>query len=579
MPARLLSLLFAVLALLPPATARAATVSASYSSGFVLQSNVNYLSESAGFSHYLVNQTKADQIGDTGCTVGVCGGAYIGYSVGARFGGYANTSLTNSVISAFGGTMRTTIERQGPGPLGVGDTFRVKNGSSIEDGLQLFGKGRLTANVGADVFFGAALVGDACFGGCINDNDGNIIVQAGMGSPQTYNIFGLDTQANTVTFLNQTTTDALPQSYQSPSLPISAQINNFDLSGVGTYGSTFTTQQEIAGVYVDVAQLVASAFGIPPEVLSGSALGFNYVALSAKIGMAIDLVHEVTTNIRQFTTYLFSSPVQVAKDTPSGPEAFSDWTTAVELAEGESMQVRAGFAQTLSILPVASGFGSLDTEIALNAAFKAPIKLMEIKGNGLSLGPAYSDTLIQPLANLATVTDTAPLITNTSVGNAITLSFSTTEPPPGISPGFVFVETVPDPTGSASLGYFAKVSNFGDTGCNEVLQLSCLFDSSFEGLLTQRRTSVDTDGNRVFTFASDFMLPDRLAGLPRGAAGSQSDMNLLQRRLETLPLADYTLPIVRAPAVPEPQTWALLLIGFGLIGGVARRQARLLPAG
>jgi hypothetical protein len=290
------------------------------------------------------------------------------------------------------------------------------------------------------------------------------------------------------------------------------------------------------------------------------------------------MVHEVTTNIRQFTTYLFSSPVQVAKDTLFGPGSFGDWTTAVTLAEGESMQVRAGFAQTLSILPISSGFGSLDTEIALNAAFKAPIKLMEIKGNGLSLGPACCDPLEVSLANLATVTDTAPLLTNTSVGNAINLTFSTSDPPPGISPGFVFVETIPDPTGSASLGYFAKVSNFGDTGCNEVVQLACLIDSSFEGLLTQRRTSLDGDGNRVFTFASDFVLPDRLAGLPRGAAGSQSDMTLLQRRLDTLPLADYSLPIVRAP-VPEPSTWAMLIIGFGLVGGLARRQARLAPAG
>jgi hypothetical protein len=32
-------------------------------------------------------------------------------------------------------------------------------------------------------------------------------------------------------------------------------------------------------------------------------------------------------------------------------------------------------------------------------------------------------------------------------------------------------------------------------------------------------------------------------------------------------------------AVPEPSTWALLLIGFGVVGGILRRSKRSLGAG
>jgi hypothetical protein len=41
-----------------------------------------------------------------------------------------------------------------------------------------------------------------------------------------------------------------------------------------------------------------------------------------------------------------------------------------------------------------------------------------------------------------------------------------------------------------------------------------------------------------------------------------------------------TKDIITAPAVPEPGTWATMLLGFGLIGWRIRRRAarRLLPA-
>jgi hypothetical protein len=58
-------------------------------------------------------------------------------------------------------------------------------------------------------------------------------------------------------------------------------------------------------------------------------------------------------------------------------------------------------------------------------------------------------------------------------------------------------------------------------------------------------------------------------------AGSGADTTVRPSRI-TLNFVDGA---INAPAVPEPETWLLLILGFGLVGGTLRRQkARLVPA-
>jgi hypothetical protein len=398
-----------------------------------------------------------------------------------------------------------------------------------------------------------------------------------MGTPQTYNIFNFDSQTNSVTFLNETTTGALPKEFQSDALPVSGRINGFDLSGVGVNGA-FKSQQEVAGVYLDVAKVVANVFGIPNDALSGSAFGFNYVTLSAQVGLAVDLIQEVSTNAKQFTTYLFSNPVQVARETFFGFGSFSDWVTSVEVEAGESIKIRAGDAQKLAVLPVGSVLGTVDTQLSLNAVFKAPIKLMEIKGNGISLGPAFSSLNEVTLGNLASVSDSNFFFSNAVTGSALNLNFAGTEPPPAFAPGFVFFESTPDFDGKGtSIGLYTKVLNFGEPGCGEFETIGCIQDRTFSGFTVQRRRGLDADGNPIFTYAGDFVLPDRLSLLPIGPLGEQSSVAMLQRRVDTLPGARYVLPIVSG-AVPEPANWAMMMTGFGLTGFMLRRKSRQLLA-
>lgn len=57
-----------------------------------------------------------------------------------------------------------------------------------------------------------------------------------------------------------------------------------------------------------------------------------------------------------------------------------------------------------------------------------------------------------------------------------------------------------------------------------------------------------------------------------GASGTINGTGTLDVRLAQ-PLATLTLNGAINSAVPEPATWAMLIVGFGLVGGMMRRQA------
>jgi hypothetical protein len=360
------------------------------SSDFATSSTNQYLSRSTFLDVSIVDRVEKDSVGGISCA-GACAGAYLSWAIGANFSAFANASINNSVQSAYQGVVKTTVGSAQPGPVRVGDTFLLLNEDKITDGLQLFGKGQITANVGATLFAGGELLGDVCVGICLNPNANDRIISLGTGSSQTINIFSYDSAANNVTFMGNSFNGVLPKDFQADNLPISAHVAPVDLSGATGFGGTFTTKQEIGGVYMDVAQVVANAFGIPNEALAGSFIGFDYVTISAKLGMAIDLVQEVTTTVQTVTKYLFSQPVEFQR---LGEAGYSNPTTSFLLSQGEAALVRAGDASSLTFLTDTSVFSTVETSLTLNAVIKAPIKILEITGNGLDdVGPLFQANL------------------------------------------------------------------------------------------------------------------------------------------------------------------------------------------
>lgn len=566
---RAAALVFA-LALLPVVPLRASPGSnVSASSSFLGSADTAYLSKSGSVGHSLINKVYSGSVGGIDCIGSACAGAYLSWALGANIGAFASASINNNVLAAYSGNVSTTIGSALPGPVKQGDSFLLINDAKVTDGVQLFGKGSVKANVGANLFLGGELLGDACLGLCLNPDPDGRIYNLGVGSSKTLNIFSYDSTTNSASFLGQQQTGVLPKDFQADTLPISAHIAPVDLSGAAALGTSFKSSQEIGGVYVDVAQAVASVFGIPKEALSGSLLGFDYVTLSAKLGLAIDLVQQVKTTISTFTRYVFSSPVELKR---LGDTEFSAPTTSISVEAGEAVILRAGNAASLTVLPETFVTGTIDTSISLNAVIKAPIKLFEIQGNGLNVGPLWQANLQQPILSVEALTDKAFFTTTGSLGSALTFNFLTDETPPaGGQPGFVFFPVEDGGgDGTTSFGFYTKVLNFGSEDCNDQRQLGCIQDRLTTPVFTQRRRVLDADGQPQFSFSTDFTVGDRLAAMPRGAYGLQSDMAQLERRLTSLPFTDYSLAVL--PAVPEPSSWTMLILGFGLVGTAARLQ-------
>ncbi len=81
---------------------------------------------------------------------------------------------------------------------------------------------------------------------------------------------------------------------------------------------------------------------------------------------------------------------------------------------------------------------------------------------------------------------------------------------------------------------------------------------------------------RVSLVTMDFFYPSELPGSALPGQINLSDLRLAQMMLT---LSDGAVVYARvdsisAPAVPEPETWALMLAGMGLLAAVARRQRR-----
>jgi hypothetical protein len=558
----------ALAAVLATSPLLAAGTNVSTTSSFLGSADTAYLSKFGVVGHSFINNVYSGSKGGIECFLGACGGAYLSWAVGANIGAFANAYITNNVLAAYSGTVSTTIGSAFPGPVRQGDDFLLFNNTKVTDGVQLFGKGSVKAEVGANLFLGGELRGDACLGVCFNPDPDDRIYNLGVGSSKTLSIFSYDSTTNSATFLGQQQTGVLPKDFQADTLPISAHIAPVDLSGATALGTSFKTTQEIGGVYVDVAQAVASVFGIPNEALSGSLLGFDYVTLSAKLGLAFDLVQQVTTKIKTFTRYVFSSPVELKR---LGDTEFGAPTTSISVEAGEAVILRAGNTASLTVLPETFVTGTIDTSISLNAVIKAPIKLLEIKGNGLKVGPLWQANLQQPILSVEALTDKAFFFTTGSLGAPLTFNFLTDEPPPaGGYPGFVFFPVDNGSgDGETSFGFYTKVLNFGSEDCNDQRQLGCIQDRLTTPVFTQRRRVLDADGQPLFSFSTDFTVGDRLAGMPRGAYGLQSDMAQLERRLTSLPFNDYSLASL--PAVPEPTSWTMLILGFGLVGAAAQR--------
>lgn len=123
--------------------------------------------------------------------------------------------------------------------------------------------------------------------------------------------------------------------------------------------------------------------------------------------------------------------------------------------------------------------------------------------------------------------------------------------------------------GSSSFGNFGYRHDVCLQGAGPI-RGSFFFDFSggntFQGTVMGAATANPTPA--LFDLVLDYVI-DAGAGQFAGASGSFRGTGLVDQR---------NLPTIRASinfaAVPEPATWASLLLGFGIVGGALRRARR-----
>lgn len=112
---------------------------------------------------------------------------------------------------------------------------------------------------------------------------------------------------------------------------------------------------------------------------------------------------------------------------------------------------------------------------------------------------------------------------------------------------------------------------FFDPGPSGQMIGNVSFDGAILGLLTTRTSMVNTDallGKTGVTYLSDGR-----RGLEAGDFATFSG-NALNVDFTASTPGDY-IRVISAAAVPEPASWAMLIAGFGAIGGAMRRRARI----
>jgi hypothetical protein len=128
--------------------------------------------------------------------------------------------------------------------------------------------------------------------------------------------------------------------------------------------------------------------------------------------------------------------------------------------------------------------------------------------------------------------------------------------------------------GTSSLGDFTYSHNICLAGFNGPSNGSFVIDfgqDSFLGTLTGGATSSATPG--IADVAWTFTI---LQGTGRflGATGTFAGAGTTDARVRPAIVNLGFNGSINAPAVPEPATWAMLLLGFGAVGAALRRHRR-----
>ena len=464
----------------------------------------------------------------------------------------------------------------------VGTPFTIGTNASFDFSSVSTNSGQfeMGLNSYANIGVGAYLHGCA-LGICDGTNIG--IGNAPNGTNTT--IAAYSSATNTATILDQTYTNALPQTYSAPDLAISATVSKLDLSGANTQSKSqgtlangvaeLNTSHPAISASVNVASVVAQAVGIPPEALEDSIAGFHYITLGAQIGASVDL-NQILLMRPDFVdhVYHFSSPVDVFNTT----EGY--WTgplDSITLKSDQFAQVRALNAANLGVTVENRASFEVDTSLSASAALQAQLVILHVDGHG------FDDSVIDKSWDLLT--------SNLDLGNqtSFTATQSVFEAPINLAfnqvelcqtcttTGLVQISFNPPPTqgsDTSKVNQIFRANNYGTIYCNDTVTSGCHLDTSSPPAFNRSRTITHDDGTTETEYSNGFTTVDSLAATPDSVVLTPTEEQAAQLALlqRTYPGGVRPNVDLNLSSVPEPATWAEMLLGVAMMGAVRRRR-------
>lgn len=555
------------------------------SNAWVHGKNLTYFTAGNGFAYQLGPGAVGDSWGGVECGYFGCWGAkaWANGAMWARAG--AGYGISNSMTSGALAIAQTHAALWPGAVLEPGAMFVLLNESSHATPITKFGAGKVQAQAGAAVGAHASIGAKVCTGYCWGNASASL-----PALDEEWTVVDYDTTKSTLTFMNKTT--AFPPSgskITSDDKLFSFIFDKHSLAGgvIGSSGS-YETTQSLGGIYGNLAVAAAMALGLPKEAISGSVLGINYDTIQVSLGLALSLTHEVDVSETSFfTRYHFSSPIEMLDIETL---TFKPLDGPLDLAVGAGAILRAPDRYSLGVLPENHMRIETNATSELDASLAAALAVVQLNGRGINTALYKESFDLLPLGTLAKMSGKAVFdIVGTTV--PFNLKFYDGTPPEWsvLEPlsGYVLNTTGILPfTDSQSLadiysGEIRRVFNFGVAGCDDVVTLRCAYDPGFAPVMVQYRISYDAFGNPLYELADDFAGIDLLLSTTPGAYGVQPGADyhrqLLQALLPdggswSLPPLPPGEPAITPPSVPEPATWMMLVLGFGIGGGLMRRR-------
>lgn len=314
-------------------------------------------------------------------------------------------------------------------------------------------------------------------------------------------------------------------------------------------------RDNIVSLDANVGNIVSKAIGIP---LVGNAAGIGYNLLSINAGIGFDVAQTISVALTPMETFNFLSPVQ--RQLEGG--GWSAPTQQVVVPLGQDLVLKSN-ARNLGVVPSTSlevTFSNL-TELIVQGDFNVQALAADIYG--LKIGPLYDSGTVNAGAL------SIPIYQNSfsfEMGAVTGLPFNVVQ---GISE-FVAVDfghRASFVVGQQNAqGLESAEIRSQDLNCLLFVCASVHYADADPSMLYQT-------GERVFMVDGDTL--NLVANNPGEVGTDASQLALLLATGYSPDRIALVSPIGLPSPIPEPTTWALMLMGLAALGGAVRRRAKV----